>query len=190
VNSAADNNVFETCIFECHTAFELSDYTGERNASPGENLTDGTDQDFYDNLFVHCNFIGVTFWDGDSVFIHSAREADGNELINCIVYGFDTFLTGSDYPANQPPVTPFDDPLGFDFDYCCFHNPGSDFPDESTLGSENIDDDPDFSEFFDYNLNSGSPCDNEGAYLGGVYLFDLNGGSRGNPPDIGAQEAP
>jgi hypothetical protein len=183
--SAADTNLFENCIFECELAFRLSDYDDEMFGPNGEHLNDGSLHDFKNNLFLHCNFIGDT----GSVFIESARQAPGNQFTNCIIYGFDTFLTGSGFSFNQP-YTPFDNPLGFEIDYCCFHNPGSDFPDESTLGTQNIDVDPEFSEFVNYSLDPGSPCDGEGMYLDGLVPFDIDGTPRGNPPDIGVQEAP
>src|SRR5690606_38598161 len=111
--SAASSNLFVNCIFECELAFDLSDYEDEDGTDLGDDdLSDGeTLQDFNDNGFLHCNFIGDPL-NGDNVFFRSAREADGNQLVNCIVYGFDTFVVGSTVSGNQP-YTPLQSSPGF-----------------------------------------------------------------------------
>jgi hypothetical protein len=68
-----------------------------------------------------------------------------------------------------------------------FHQRQNNFPDETTLGTENIDAYPDFVDG-DYNLDTDSPCEDEGVYTG--YTIDFDGRLRDNPPEIGAQEIP
>lgn len=120
------------------------------------------------NLFANC-----TFNEGSNLF-ESLRENYDNEMINCIVSGFQNLNTGTEA-------------LNFNYSYSNFYDNSFSTP----LGEGNISVNPHFvnSELGDFHLQISSPCIDAGTENNAPY-FDFDGITRpqGSAFDIGAFE--
>ena len=84
-----EGNVFRNCLFEdVSAAVMYSSYSEFQD--PQGNVVDRVNRKIVkDNKFVNCTFVGKQ--DSTDVFIYAMRGNEGNEFINCIINGFETW---------------------------------------------------------------------------------------------------
>ncbi len=150
-------NVFRNCILTNNeTGIDFNDYE--------------EDTDVDGNSFYNCVFQGGT------TLINVERNNYNNQMVNCVVSGYQQLKTESNGYT-----------LYFDFSYSDFFNNGFSSP----SGTGNHAADPQFIDTanHDFHLRPGSPCIDTGTANGApVTDFDGNPRPAGSAPDIGAYE--
>ncbi len=118
----AIGNVFSNCLFE-HVAagILLSSYSEFRDAD-GNPIDRINRKIIKDNVFVNCTFIGRD--EPNDCLFYAMRGTEGNQMINCVITGFETYESRYFPTNNSQPVWEVHGiiPTFNTYNHCNFYN--------------------------------------------------------------------